>query len=98
MAIFTLTDLFIWVPYLLIFDEPEQFSLISTDNSNYLFRTFYTLWITVAVLYGLHDMKVYLRLLLKSRLFHSPNASENIVNNIKSKTMYIHFSGENRKL
>lgn len=93
MGIFTLTDIFIWVPYLLIFSENEKFSLVSTENSNYLFRTFYTLWITVAILYALSDMKNYLRLLLKNKLFHSHNLDANIVNNLKAKTVYIHFAG-----
>jgi hypothetical protein len=98
MAIFTLTDLFVWIPYQLIFTNPAAFSLVSTSSSNYLFRTFYTLWITVAVLYGLNDMKAYLRLLLKHKLFRNTNLSVNMLNNLKSKTVYLHFARENRKL
>ena len=98
MAIVTITDIFVWIPYQLIFTDPGQFSLVSTSSSNYLFRTFYTLWITVVILYGINDMKAYLRLLLKNKLFRSGDTRRNLVNNLKSKTVYIHFARENRKL
>jgi hypothetical protein len=98
MAIVTITDIFVWIPYQLIFTDPGKFSLVSTSSSNYLFRTFYTLWITVVILYGINDMKAYLRLLLKNKLFRSGDTRRNLVNNLKSKTVYIHFARENRKL
>jgi len=98
MAIFSITDIFVWIPYQLIFTPSGQFSLVSTSSSNYLFRTFYTIWVTVVVLYGINDMNAYLRLLLKNKLFRSGNMRLNLINNLKSKTVYIHFARENRKL
>lgn len=98
MAIFTITDIFVWIPYQLLFTDPSEFSLVTTSSTNYLFRTFYTLWITVVVLYGINDMKYYLRLLLKNKLFRNADTRLNLLNSLKSKTAYIHFLGENRKL
>lgn len=98
MAIFTFTDIFIWMPYLFIFNDDGEYSLASAPSSNYLFRTFYTLWITIAVLYSLSEMKNYLRLLLKHRLFRNLDTRKTIVNNLKSKTVYVHFAREPRKL
>ena len=92
MAIFTLTDIFVWVPYQLLFTDPSAFSLVTTSSSNYLFRTFYTLWVTVVVLYGVNDMKYYLRLLLKHKLFRNQDNRLNLLNSLKSKTVYVHFS------
>ena len=91
MAIFTISDIFVWIPYQLLFTDPSSFSLVTTSSSNYLFRTFYTLWITVVVLYGINDMKYYLRVLLKHKLFRNEDMGINLVNNLKSKTAYLHF-------
>lgn len=43
-------------------------------------------------------MKTYLRLLLKHRLFRNLDTRKSIVNNLKSKTVYVHFAREPRKL
>ena len=53
MAIFTITDLCVWLPYQWLFVDSAEFSLVTTSSSNYLFRTFYTIWITVVVLFGI---------------------------------------------
>jgi hypothetical protein len=69
MAILTITDICILIPYQLFFNDLATFSFVSIDSdSNSLFRTFYTLWISIAVLYSIYEMKKYLRLMLKHRL------------------------------
>lgn len=92
MAILTITDLCILIPYQLYFNDLSTFSLVSIDSSsNFLFRTFYTLWVTIAVLYSLSEMKKYLRLMLKHRLLRG---EKRLLNNLKTKTVLIHFSGD----
>lgn len=96
MAILTLTDLCLWVPYQLYFNEPDKFSLTSMDSTdNQLFRTFYMLWVSIAVLYTTKEMKKYLKLMLKHRLMRSPQKH---LNNLKSKTVFIHFVGEKERI
>jgi hypothetical protein len=91
MAILSITDLFIFIPYQLYFNESDTFSLVAIDSSsNYLFRTFYMLWTTIAVFYSLHEMKKYLRLVLKQKLLRG---EKRLLNNLKSKTVLLHFSG-----
>jgi len=70
MAILTITDIFVWMPYQLFLNDLEDFSLIALDSSlNYNFRTFYTLWTVFIVLHSIVEMKTFLRLLLKHHLF-----------------------------
>jgi hypothetical protein len=96
MGILTITDICVLIPYQLYFNDLETFSLISLDSSsNYLFRTFYTLWVTIAVLYSISEMKKYLRLRLKHRLLRG---EKRLLNNLKTKTVLIHFSGEDRRI
>lgn len=64
----------------------------SLDND--LFRTFYTLWVTVVVLSGLSDMKNYLRCLIKYKLYRQGPQQKRLLNNLKAKTVHIHFVGE----
>jgi hypothetical protein len=91
MAILTITDLFIFVPYQLYFNDLSTFSLVTIDStSNVLFRTFYMLWTTIAVFYSIHSMKKYLKLVLKYRLLRG---EKRLLNNIKSKTVLLHFAG-----
>lgn len=96
MAILTITDLFVFIPYQLFFNDSETFSLVTIDSSsNYLFRTFYMLWTTIAVFYSLHEMKKYLRLVLKQKLLRG---EKRLLNNLKSKTVLLHFSGESKRI
>lgn len=68
MAILTITDICVWIPYQLYFQEWSQFSLITMPSKgNDVFRTFYTLWVASVVLYGMEDMRKYLRMRLKFR-------------------------------
>lgn len=58
LTILLLTDLTVWLPYLLFFQKIEDFSLVvMPSNGNNIFRTFYSLWVALVVLYGLGDMK-----------------------------------------
>ena len=91
MAILTITDLFLFVPYQLFFNDISTFSLVTMDSSsNVLFRTFYMLWTTIAVFYSIHSMKKYLKMVLKYRLLRG---EKRLLNSIKSKTVLLHFSG-----
>lgn len=91
MAILAITDFCIWVPYQLYFNHLDDFSLAYMNSEgNQLFRTFYTLWVSIAVLYTLKETKTYLRIRLKHRLLRG---EYRLVNNLKTKTVLIHFLG-----
>ena len=86
MAILIITDACVWIPYQLFFAGWQKFSLITMPSSNNNdFRTFYTIWVALIILYGIHDLKKYLTLQLKYRNFReSPKA---LLNNLKAKTL-----------
>ena len=87
MGILIITDLCVWIPYQLFFLN-DKFSLItmSSENTND-FRTFYTIWVSFIILYGMHDMKKYLTSQLKYRYYRkNPKA---LLNNLKAKTLHM---------
>lgn len=43
------------------------------SKGNDVFRTFYTLWVASVVLYGMEDMRKYLRMRLKFRQLRDNN-------------------------
>ena len=89
MGILIITDLCIWIPYCLFFQPFSQFSLITMPSAgNNDFRTFYTIWVAFIVLYGLHDLKIYLYTMFMYKTFRSDNR---IVNNLKTKTLHMQF-------
>jgi hypothetical protein len=47
------------------------------------------------VLYNIQEMKKYLRLVLKNRLLR---VDRRLLNNLKTKTVLVHFSGEERRI
>jgi hypothetical protein len=54
MSILTVTDICVWVPYQIYFQDLSQFSLITMPSKgNDVFRTFYTLWVGGVILYGM---------------------------------------------
>ena len=96
MSILTITDICVWIPYQLYFQDISQFSLITMPSKgNDVFRTFYTLWVASVVLYGMEDMRNYLRMRLKFRLLRDPTRDQVLLNAFKSKTLHVHFLTEN---
>lgn len=62
MGILIITDLCIWLPYMLIIADINDFSLTtmpSTNNNS--FRAYYSMWVAFIVLYCIHDLKNYLK-------------------------------------
>lgn len=57
---------------MLFFQPFNQFSLVNMPSAgNDLFRTFYTLWVAVIILYSINTMRLYLRAHLKYHLFRN---------------------------
>ena len=88
MAILIITDLCIWIPFMLFFHGSGSFSLITMPiGNNNDFRAFYTIWVAFIITYGMHDMKKYLTAQLKHRLYRqNPKAT---LNNLKAKTLHM---------
>jgi len=73
MIILTITDICVWIPYQLYFQPFSEFSLITMSSQGKdAFRTFYTLWVACVVLYGMEDMRAYLRMRLKFNSLRNP--------------------------
>lgn len=89
MAILIITDVCIWIPYCLFFQPLSQFSLVTMPSSgNNDFRTFYTIWVALIILYGIYNLKTYLYVLFMYKNFRGENK---ILNNLKSKTLHMEF-------
>ena len=88
MVILIITDVCIWIPYMLFFKGDGNFSLITMQvGNNNDFRTFYTIWVAFIIMYGMHDMKKYLTAQLKYLLYRrNPKAA---LNNLKAKTLHM---------
>ena len=89
MGILMITDACIWIPYCLFFQPFSEFSLItmsSTNNND--FRAFYTIWIAFIVLYGIHDLKIYLFNMFMYRKFSGENR---VLQNLMTKTLHMEF-------